>query len=120
MGRVVCSAPVKMTGSRSAVGNVSGCRCVSDCRSRDREFDPGPVQNCLLPSTDSRRVVVSYAGERKQFVVRLTNRPDMTIAVDWAVKLQTKPKMFSEDGTYQTTLKCTHIHRTVFYFRLHE
>ena len=28
---------------RSAVGNVSGYRCVSDCRSRGREFDPGPV-----------------------------------------------------------------------------
>ena len=31
------------TGPRSEVGNVSGYRCVSDCRSRDREFDPGPV-----------------------------------------------------------------------------
>ena len=26
-----------------AVGNVSGYICVSDCRSRGREFDPGPV-----------------------------------------------------------------------------
>ena len=32
-----------ITGPRSAVGNVSGYRCVSDCRSRGREFDPGPV-----------------------------------------------------------------------------
>ena len=31
------------TGSRSSVGNVSGNRCESDCRSRGREFDPGPV-----------------------------------------------------------------------------
>ena len=31
------------TGSRSAVGNVSGNRCESDCRSRGREFNPGPV-----------------------------------------------------------------------------
>ena len=31
------------TGPRSAVGNVSGYRCVSDCRSRGREFDSGPV-----------------------------------------------------------------------------
>ena len=31
------------TGPLSAVGNVSGYRCVSDCRSRGREFDPGPV-----------------------------------------------------------------------------
>ena len=30
-------------GQRSAVGNASGYRCVSDCRSRGREFDPGPV-----------------------------------------------------------------------------
>ena len=30
-------------GPRSAVGNVSGNRCKSDCRSRGREFDPGPV-----------------------------------------------------------------------------
>ena len=28
---------------RSAVGNVSGYRCVSDCRSRGPEFDPGLV-----------------------------------------------------------------------------
>ena len=38
--------PQKLTliiGPRSAVGNVSGYRCVSDCRSRGREFDPGPV-----------------------------------------------------------------------------
>ena len=31
------------TGPRSAVGNVSGNRCEADCRSRGREFDPGPV-----------------------------------------------------------------------------
>ena len=30
-------------GPRSAVGNVSGYRCLSDCRSRGREFDPGLV-----------------------------------------------------------------------------
>ena len=28
---------------RSAVGNVSGNRCESDCRSRGREFDPCQV-----------------------------------------------------------------------------
>ena len=36
-------ATARFTGPRSAVGNVSGYRCVSDCRSRCREFDPGPV-----------------------------------------------------------------------------
>ena len=30
-------------GPLSAGGNVSGNRCVSDCRSRGRKFDPGPV-----------------------------------------------------------------------------
>ena len=33
----------KITRPLSAVGNMSGYRCVSDCRSRDCEFDPGPV-----------------------------------------------------------------------------
>ena len=54
------------TGPPSAVGNMS------DYRSRVREFDPGPVpyfhwdwswyisMAILLPSADSRRVVVSY------------------------------------------------------------
>ena len=32
-----------IAGPRSAVGNVSGYRCEADCRSRGREFDPGPV-----------------------------------------------------------------------------
>ena len=31
------------TGPHSAVGNVSGNRCKSDCRSRCHEFYPGPV-----------------------------------------------------------------------------
>ena len=30
-------------GPRSAVGNMSGYRCLSDCRSRGREFHPGPI-----------------------------------------------------------------------------
>ena len=34
--------PMKHTRPRSAVGNMSDYRCVSDCRSRDREFYPGP------------------------------------------------------------------------------
>ena len=31
------------TGPRRAIGYVSGNRCESDCRSRGRKFDPGPV-----------------------------------------------------------------------------
>ena len=75
------------TGPRSAVGNVSGYRCVSDCRSRGREFDPGPVPShtfveidhemistviLLLPLIHSRRVVVSY--KRKYVHELLVNR----------------------------------------------
>ena len=33
----------KYTGPCRAVGNMSGNRCESDCRSRGRQFDPGPV-----------------------------------------------------------------------------
>ena len=32
---------IQKAGPGSAVGNVSDYRCVSDCRSRGREFDPG-------------------------------------------------------------------------------
>ena len=39
----MASCNMKTAGPRSAVGNVSGYRCVSDCRSRGREFDHGPV-----------------------------------------------------------------------------
>ena len=60
----------------------------------------------LLPSADSRRVVVSYKRKyvhkilvnysvklaQEKSVVRSTHRPDKTIAVDWDVKYQTKPK----------------------------
>ena len=56
-----------LTGPRSAVGNVSGNRCESDCRSRGREFDHSPVPYfhgersfSSLPLNHSRRVVVSY------------------------------------------------------------
>ena len=60
----------------------------------------------LLPSADSRRVVVSYKQKyvhevlvnslvklaQEKSVVRWTDRPDITIAVDWDVKNQTKQK----------------------------
>ena len=36
-------AQINHTQLRSQVGNVSGCRYVSDCRSRGRDFDPDPV-----------------------------------------------------------------------------
>ena len=61
-----------MTGSRSAVGNVSGCRYVSDCNSGVGSLIPALFHTfveidrqiistvILLPSPDSRRVVISY------------------------------------------------------------
>ena len=68
----------------------------------------------LLPSAYSRRVVVSYKQKhvhkvlvsclvklvQEKSVVRLTDRPDMTIAVDWDIKKQTKkkPRMCSPWG----------------------
>ena len=96
-------------GLRSAVGNVSGYRCVSDCRSRGREFDPGPVpyfrgdwswndfyshsppfryfiQEGLL-SVTSESMCTNYWLTLVQAcpgksVVRWTDCPAMTIAVD--------------------------------------
>ena len=58
----------------------------------------------LLPSADSRRVVVGYKREyvhkvlvirfvqlaQEKSVVRCTDRPDLTIAVDWDICHQTK------------------------------
>ena len=58
--------------ARSAVGYVSGDRCESDCRSRGREFDTGPILSwrlimkyflrsfSSLPLNHSRRAVDSY------------------------------------------------------------
>ena len=61
-----------MTGLHSTVGNVSGCRYVSDCSSRVGSLIPARSHtfveieheiistDILLPSADSRRVVISY------------------------------------------------------------
>ena len=42
--KVILIAAFHIAGQCSAVGNVSGYRCVSDYISRGREFDP-----CLVP-----------------------------------------------------------------------
>ena len=76
------TAVVKMSGNilgRTAQ-SLSGSRYVSDCRSRVREFDPGPVPyfqgDCRswninfydhsLPSTDLRRVFCQF--QAKEYV----------------------------------------------------
>ena len=85
---------------------------MSDCRSRGHEFDPGPVPYfreiistaILLLSADSRRVVVSYKRKyvhevlvnclvklaQEKNVVRQTDRPHMTIIVDWDIMHSTR------------------------------
>ena len=40
---VACRQQMGTAGPRSAVGNVSGNRWVSNCRSRGHKFDPGLV-----------------------------------------------------------------------------
>ena len=94
------------TGPRSAVSNVSGNRCEPDCRSRGCKFDPGPVPYFLgdwswnnfyghsppfrwwiqegLLSVTSEGMCTKYwliACPGKS-VVRWTDHPTMTIAVD--------------------------------------
>ena len=108
-GNYVCN----MTGPRSAVGNVSGYKCVPDCKSRGREFDPGPVpyfrgdwswnnfyghsppfrwfiQEGLL-SVTSESMCTNYwltacSSQPRKSVVKWTDRPAMTIAVDMGRK----------------------------------
>ena len=97
---------------------MSECRYLSDCRSWGCKFDPDRSHTftkvdheiistvILLPSTDSRRVAVSYKRKyvhkilvnhlvklvQLNSVVRFNYRPNITIAVEWDVKNQTKPK----------------------------
>ena len=103
-------------GLRRAVGNVSDCRYVSDCRSRvTNSIQPRShtfveiyheiiSTAILLPSADSRGAVVSYKRKfvhdlifnrlvelvQEKGVVMGTDRTDMAIAVNWAVEDKTK------------------------------
>ena len=109
------------TGPGSSVGNVSGNRCKSDCRSRGREFDPGPVsyfrgdwlwnnfyghsppfrwiiQEGLL-SVTSKSMCTKYwltacSSLPGKSVLRWTDRPAMTTAIDLGHKA-TKQKQKS-------------------------
>ena len=120
------------TGPPSTVGKVSGNRCESDCRSRGREFDPGPVpyfrgdwswnifychsppfrwiiQEGLLSVT--KKVCVRRTGELLvqacpgKSVVRWTDRPAITIAVDLGCKA-TKQKKNNGLGTWYVAWGC--------------
>ena len=108
-----CTLAQSGAGPRSAVGNVSGYRCVSDCRSRGREFDPGPVpyfrgdwswnefyghsppfrwfiQEGLLSVTRESMCtnywLTACSSLPRKSVVKWTDRPALTIAVDMGRK----------------------------------
>ena len=80
------------------MGNMSDCRYMSDCRFRGREFDPGQVHTfveidheiismaILLPSTDSKRVVVSY---KRKYVhkVRVNHLVELAQEKKWLGEL---------------------------------
>ena len=53
-----------LNGPHSAVGNVSGYRCVSDCRSRGCEFDPS-VTVYLAPCNMYIFLLVLGGGQDK-------------------------------------------------------
>ena len=80
-------------GLSRRLSNMSDCRYLSDCRSRGREFHPGPVSYF---DWDWSYVLVNYLVKlaQEKSVVRLTDHPDMTIAVDWDVKHQNKQTYF--------------------------
>ena len=88
---------IHTTWLRSAVGNVSGYRCESDCRSRGHKFDTVRSNTFVEIDHDiaspfgpnhSRRVVASNKRKNMHEVlawkslVRFTERPAMTIAVE--------------------------------------
>ena len=102
---IIHSCPIWLARPHSAVGNVSGYRCVSDCRSRGREFNPGPVayfrgdwswnkfyghsppfrwyiQEGLRKYVHQLLVNRLFKPAQEKRVVRWTDRPAMTIAVD--------------------------------------
>ena len=113
-----------ITPGRVAVSNVSGLRCVSDCRSRGREFDPGPlpyfrgdwswknfyghsppfrwfIQEGLL-SVTSESMCTNYwltpcssLPWKKYGYSSWTDRGAMTVAVDLGRKATKQNKIFS-------------------------
>ena len=109
--QVLCEISHELfTGPGSAVSNMSDYRCISDCRSRGCEFDPGLVpyfrghwswnhfyghsplfgwfiQEGLL--SVQAKVCARSTGCPGKSVVRSTDCPNMTIAVDWDIKQQT-------------------------------
>ena len=127
--------------TRSAVGNMCGNRCESDCRSRGREFDPGPVpyfrgdwswnnfyghsppfrwiiQEGLL-SVTSESMCTKYwltacSSLPRKSVVRWTDRPAMTIAVDLGRKATNKQTNKSYTDSIQTFEKLQRSLRTLY------
>ena len=112
-----------------SVHNMSGNRCESDCRSRGREFEPGPVlyfpgdwswknfyghsppfrwiiQEGLL-SVTSESMCMKYwltacSNCPGKSVVRWTDRPAMTIAVDLGRKAT---KTINQSSAYTVKIR---------------
>ena len=116
------------TGPGSAVCNVSGNRCESDCRSRGSEFDLGSVpyfrgdwswnnfyghsppfcwiiQGLLSVTSESMCTKYWLIACPGKSVVRRTDRPAMTIAVDLGRKAtkQTKNLFHNEFNEFNNT-----------------
>ena len=98
-----------MTGPRSAVGNVSGNRCESDCRSRDPEFDLEFEKGCCQLQGESMCTKYWLTACPGKSVVRCTDRPAMTIAVDLGRK-----------ATKQTNKSYTVCHSNITFSTTHQ
>ena len=110
----------EFTGPRSAVGNVSGTRYESDCRSRGRESIPARSHTfveidheifsmvILLPSAETFKKSCCQLQAKEcalfyclfklaQEKVWRTDRPDMTIAVDLGRKATKQTNRLKND-----------------------
>ena len=133
MTKLINIALLYITGPPRAVGNVSGNRCESDSRSRGCDFYPGPVpyfrgdwswnnfyghspsfrwiiQDGLL-SVTSECICTKYwltacLSLSRKNVVRWTDHPAMTIAVDLGCKAtkQTKALLYTLVKVFRITV----------------
>ena len=107
-----CKIVRDLEGTRIAVPNMFDCRYVSECRSRGRELVPNfrgdwswnnfyshfssfpLIQEGLLSvrseSKFTKYWLTALSSLPRKSLVWWADHPDMTIAVDWDVKNQTK------------------------------
>ena len=73
------------SGPRSTVSNVSGCRYLSDCRSRGREYDTGPLEiDHDIPPFSSflliREGLLSVISYKQKYVHKVLVNPLVKLA----------------------------------------